>query len=99
MRQLINLWTTMLGKRPEDEQFTVWSALHTEEVIRLAIMKTAAKDLSLGKTMSPDYKVRFASKVMLTQTERNADHAMNRERLRQQFDGVESATRGSRECL
>jgi hypothetical protein len=81
----------MLGKPPEEEQFTVWSALHTEEVVRLAIMKTAAKDLSLGKTMSPDYKIRFASKVMLTQTERNADHAANRARLGKEFDSLARA--------
>jgi hypothetical protein len=89
MRQLIELWATMLGTPPSNEQFTVWSALHTEAVIRLAIMKTAAKDLSLGKTMSLDYKIRFASKVMLTQTERNADHAANRERLREEFEVVQ----------
>ena len=86
MRQLIQLWEKMLGKPPEEEQFTVWSALHTEEVVRLAIMKTAAKDLSLGKTMSPDYKIRFASKVMLTQTERNAANAANRQRIAKEFD-------------
>jgi len=36
--------------------------------------------------MSLDYKVRFASKVMLTQTERNAQNAANRTRLREEFD-------------
>jgi hypothetical protein len=98
MRQLKALWEKMLGTPPADYQFTVWTALHTEEVVRLAILKTAAKDLSLGKKMYFYYKILFASKVMLTQTERNADHAANRERLRRQFDVVESATRRSREC-
>ena len=79
----------MLGTPPADEQFTVWRGLHTDEVVRQAILKTAAKDLSLGKTMSLDYKIRFASKVMITQTERNADHALNRDRLRAEFDGVQ----------
>jgi hypothetical protein len=85
MHQLIELWTTMLGTPLADEQFTLWSALHAEEIVRLAILKTAAKDLSLGKTMSPDYKIRFASKVMITQTERNAANAANRVRLCEEF--------------
>ena len=89
MRQLKELWEKMLGTSPADEQFTLWSALHTEEVVRLAILKTAAKDLSLGKTMSPDYKIRFASKVMLTQTERNAANAANRARLDEEFENRE----------
>ena len=78
MRQLKDLWTTMLGTPPADEQFTVWTALHTPEVVRQGILRTAAKDLSLGKTMTPDYKIRFASKVMLVQTERNTSNALNR---------------------
>jgi hypothetical protein len=89
MRELIQLWTQTLGTAPSKEQFTVWTALHTPEVVRQAILKTAAKDLSLGRTMSLDYKLRFASKVMLTQTERNAANVANRERLRQEFEGVQ----------
>jgi hypothetical protein len=65
MRQLIELWTGLLGTAPADEQFTVWTALHAPEIIRQGILRTAAKDLSLGKTMTLDYKIRFASKVML----------------------------------
>lgn len=84
---LIDLWTRVLSDPPSEEQFALWTALHTPEVVRQAILKTAAKDLSLGRTMTLDYKVRFASKVMLTQTERNADHAGNRARLREEFSG------------
>jgi hypothetical protein len=87
MRELINLWTKTLGTAPADEQFTVWAALHTSEVVHQGILKTAAKDLSLGKTMSLDYKIRFASKVMLVQTERNTSNATNHEKLRQEFEG------------
>lgn len=87
MCQLRNLWTTMLGTPPADEQFTVWAALHSPDVVRQGILKTAAKDLSLGKTMTLDYKIRFASKVMLTQTERNTTNAANRQRLQEEFDG------------
>lgn len=85
MRQLKELWETMLGTPPADEQFTVWTAMHTPEVVRQAILRTAAKNLSLGKTMTLDYKVRFASKVALTQTERNAANAANRARLDHEF--------------
>jgi hypothetical protein len=81
MHQLTQLWKQLLGEPPTDDQFTLWTALHTPEVVKQAILKTAAKNLSLGKTMSSDYKIRFASKVMLTQTERNAANAANRERL------------------
>jgi hypothetical protein len=87
MRELINLWTKTLGTAPADEQFAVWAALHTNEVVRQAILTTAAKDLSLGKTMTLDYKIRFASKVMLVQTERNTSNALNRLWLRQEFEG------------
>lgn len=89
MRELRNLWMTVLGTPPADEQFTVWTALHTPEVVRQAILKTAAKNLSLGRTMSLDYKIRFASKVMLVQSDRNAANAANRARLREEFEGVQ----------
>jgi hypothetical protein len=85
MRELIKLWATMLGTPPSEEQFTVWSALHTPEIVRQGILRTAAKDLSLGKTMTPDYKVRFASKVMLVQSERNTSNTANRMKLSQEF--------------
>lgn len=90
MRELIGLWTTMLGTPPSEEQFTVWCALHTPEIVRQGILRTAAKDLSLGKKMTLDYKVRFASKVMLVQSERNVNNAVNREKLRQEFERQET---------
>lgn len=92
MTTLKNLWSSLLGNPPEDEQFTVWSELYTPEVIRQAIVKTAAKNLSLGKTMSLDYKTRFASRVMIVQTERNREHAANRERIAQQFGAGDVAS-------
>ncbi len=86
MRELKELWTTMLGKPPADEQFAVWAALHMLEIVRQGILRTAAKDLSLGRTMTLDYKVRFASKVMLVQSERNTNNALNRQRLSEEFE-------------
>jgi hypothetical protein len=60
----------------------VGRARHTPLVIRKGGLQTAAKNLSLGKTMSLDYQVRFASKVMIPQTERDAQNIVYRERLR-----------------
>lgn len=87
MRELIELWATMLGTPPSEEQFTVWLALHSPEIVRQGIIRTAAKNLSLGKTMDSDYRIRFASKVMLVQAERSTKNAANKERLRQEFEG------------
>lgn len=76
MRELINLWTKTLGTPPADDQFALWAEMHAVEVIRQAILRTAAKNMSLGKTMDQGYKVRFASKVMLAQSERNASRGL-----------------------
>src|SRR5690242_753508 len=85
LSELKKLWKRMLGAPPADEQFEVWMALHTPEVIRQAILRTAGKNLSLAKTMTADFQIRFASKVMLVQTERNTANAANRARLDAQF--------------
>lgn len=85
MRELIALWERILGTSPVDEQFEIWLAMHTPEVVRLGIVKTAAKNMSLGQTMDSDHKIRFASKVMLTQTHQREQNAANRERLDEDF--------------
>lgn len=64
MQALIELWTKTLGETPPQEQFEVWSALYVPEVVRRGIIKTAEKNLNLGRTMTQDHKIRFASKVM-----------------------------------
>lgn len=84
--ELINLWTTTLGTPPMQEQFGLWSALHTSDVVRQGILRTARKNIELKGTMTPEHKVKFASKVMLVQTERNRANAANRERLRQEME-------------
>ena len=91
MNELKTLWGQLLGKIPSDQQWAFWELMHTPAVIRHGILKTTQKNLSMGGTMDSDYKLRFASKVMLTQTERNAEHAANRERLRQEFEGQQEA--------
>ena len=68
--ELKTLWAKTLGELPDDEQFYLWTNLHTAEVVRQAILKTAGKNLQLGKTMAAEHKVRFASKVMLTLSDR-----------------------------
>ena len=79
--ELKTLWAKTLGELPDDEQFYLWTNLHTLEVVRQAILKTAGKNLQMGKTMTAEHKVRFASKVMLTLTDQNRQNARNREAL------------------
>jgi hypothetical protein len=87
MRQLINLWERTLGTPPSEQQFVIWAESHDVKVVRQAILKTATKNQTLGGTMSEDHKVRFASKVMLTLSAQRKEHAENREKLRQEFEG------------
>jgi hypothetical protein len=86
MNELRALWGQFLGTPPSDQQFEFWSTLHSPEVIRRGILKTAQKNLSVGGTMSADHRLRFASKVMIAQTERNRSNAANRETLRREME-------------
>jgi hypothetical protein len=88
MRELILLWERTLGTLPSEQQFAIWSELHTQDIIRRAILKTAIKNQQLNGTMSSDHKFRFASRVMMTLTEQAAKNAANRERLRDEFEGA-----------
>jgi hypothetical protein len=93
------LWAKTLGELPDDEQFYLWTNLHALEVVRQAILKTAGKNLQMGKTMTAEHKVRFASKVMLTITSQDAANARNREALRQEFAQTKSENRGMHVCI
>ena len=67
--ELKELWKTVLGEPlPSDANFAIWSELHTPETIRHGIVKTGLKNLQLNNTMTPNHKIRFASKVMQTKT-------------------------------
>jgi hypothetical protein len=88
MNEFIELWKRTLGEPPNETQFAIWQALHTPEVIKRGILKTAIKAQLLNGCMSTDHKLRFASKVMSTLTDANAQHARNRERLRDEFGGA-----------
>ena len=76
-----------LGERPTKEQWAIWEALYPVDVIRKAILKTAMKNQSMNGEMSHDYRLRFASRVMMTAVQQSAEHAENREHLRQEFEG------------
>lgn len=91
MHELKALWNKLMGAlQPVDAQFEVWLELYGPEVVRLGIVRTAAKNLTLAQGMDLDYRLRYASRVMRVQSERNADHAANRVRLREEFEGVSS---------
>jgi hypothetical protein len=85
MRELMMLWTKVLGTPPSEQQFVIWVESHDADIVRQAILKTATKAQTLGGTMCEDHKIRFASKVMLTLSAQKEEHAANREKLRQEF--------------
>jgi hypothetical protein len=97
LNELKALWGKVLGEIPSDQQFEMWYALHTFEVIRRGILKTAQKNLSTGSSMSADHKVRFAAKVMLNATALCKEHAANRARLQSEMEGVPHERRGQDE--
>src|SRR5713101_6238915 len=88
MHQLTSLWERTLGTLPAEQQFVIWSESHAANIVRQAILKTATNNQTMGGGMSQDHKIRFASKVMLTLSAQREEHAANREKLRQEFDGV-----------
>jgi len=85
--ELKALWGRLLGQIPNEQQFDFWSAMHSPEVIKQGILKTAQKNLSIGGTMCDDHRIRFASRVMNTLSARDEEHAANREKLRQEMEG------------
>jgi hypothetical protein len=85
LTDLIELWKRTIGDPPTPQQFELWLALHTPEVVRKGIIKSATKNLNLGGQMSLDRLVRFASSVMTTATEQAAEHALNRERMQEEM--------------
>ena len=86
---LIELWTKVLGEPPTEQQFLIWAELYPVDVIRKGVLKTAIKNQNLGGMMTQDHRVRFANRVMQTAVRDAEDHAANRERLRDAFDGVQ----------
>ncbi|MGE5052931.1 MAG: hypothetical protein ACM3WP_02110 [Acidobacteriota bacterium] len=89
MNELKALWQKLLAVPPADDQWQLWAELHTPAVIRKAILATASKNMSLGRTMDQDFMLRFASKVMIVQSQRDVDNAANRERVRNTFGGAQ----------
>lgn len=87
MNELKALWGKVLGHTPSDQQFDLWLAMHKPEIVKRGILKTAQKNMSIGGTMDQDFKVRFASKVMLMATAEQKEHAENRARLAAEMEG------------
>jgi hypothetical protein len=85
MRELITLWERTLGTLPSEQQFAIWSELHTQDIIRRAVLKTAIKNQTMGGTMSSDHKFRFASRVMMTLSAQREANVQNRQRLAEEF--------------
>jgi hypothetical protein len=68
LSDLKTLWQSVLGTPPEDAQFIVWTEMHSYDVVRRGITKTAQKNLQLHGTMQALYKIKFASSVMRNRT-------------------------------
>ena len=64
LAELQALWSQLMGDPPDAVQFTYWLAAHSDEVVRHGVVKTAAKNLTMGRTMDQDHRVRYASSVM-----------------------------------
>jgi len=90
--ELSHLWERTLGNPPTPAQFAIWAELHSLEVIKRAILRTATKNIQMGGTMSQDYRVRYASKAMLTTDTRAVEHATNRARLEAEFGAASDVT-------
>lgn len=72
-QELQSLWNTTLGAHPiSPEQADLWLALHTEEVINLALRATFAKWERENHTMTEQYLLRYASKTMNNAKSRRA---------------------------
>lgn len=63
LKNLYDLWIRLLGDPPEADQFIYWTTNFSDDIIRYAIQRTAAKTLKLG-TMSQEYRIAFATTVM-----------------------------------
>lgn len=82
MRELVALWTNVVGTPPSDQQFGIWLESHDADVVRHGILKAATKNQQMGGTVSQDHAVRFASKVMLT-TDASREYVAQQNDLRQ----------------
>jgi hypothetical protein len=73
--------------------------MYPVEIIRKGILKTAIKNQNLGGTMTQDHRLRFANRVMQSALKDAEEHAVNKERLREEFEvGVKSVARRGNEC-
>lgn len=64
MNSLIELWQQLMNDSgPGEPQFRLWLTIHTPEVLREAIIRTATKNAKLNGNMDREYRIRFCSRV------------------------------------
>jgi hypothetical protein len=64
MKSLIELWQRLMdGNTPLESQFLFWLSIHTPEVLREAIIRTATKNAKMDGKMDLNYRLRFCSRV------------------------------------
>ena len=61
-QELRQLWERTLSRPLMHEQFGLWAALHTGEVVRLGILRTARKNVELGGTLTQEHRVAMRSR-------------------------------------
>jgi hypothetical protein len=86
--ELIQLWEQVMGSPPDPEQFAIWQGLHSVDIIRRSILRTAIKNQKVGGMMPQDYRIRYASKTMPMTLDRDAEHQENRRRLAQEMEAA-----------
>jgi hypothetical protein len=68
------LWSSLIpGELPNDYSVSLWLSKYDLGTIKIAVEETAAKAFNMVGRMTLDHKVRFASSVMRSKTERTAN--------------------------
>ena len=89
LTELIKLWARLIGTAPSQQQFEIWMAQFDFEITKRGILKTAMKNMSLDGLMTAEHRVRFASKCMIVQAQRNVEHAANRAAVAKEMESRE----------
>jgi hypothetical protein len=76
MNIFIELWQQLMsGSTPPESQFRLWFSIHSPEILREAIIRTATKNAKLNGNMDSDYRVKFCSRVANDLTFRRIEFA------------------------
>ena len=69
VQDFIQLWTsTIKGPLPTREQFSLWMALHSDDVVFHGIATTAKKFIQENGRMDLSYLTKYASRVMINKS-------------------------------